>query len=70
MGPLITLEESEMNKPIINRRIGGEYSTIVLPDGTIETMWFGDNGDQRMVARTFPESTRLIASRHIAEDEG
>lgn len=57
-----------MERPIINRRIGGEYSTIVLPDGCVETMWFGDDGEQRMVGRTWPESARQIAQKHIESD--
>lgn len=57
-----------MNKPIINRTfIGGEYSTVVLGN-VIETMWFGDDGSQRVVGRTIIDPV-VIARRHIEEDE-
>lgn len=56
-----------MNKPIINRRIGGEYSTVVLGN-VIETMWFGDDGTERVVSRTVIDPA-VIARRHIEEDE-
>lgn len=57
-----------MDKPIINRRVGGEYSTIVLPNGIIETMWFGDDGSQRFVARTVMPNPAIVAKSHISAD--
>ena len=57
-----------MDKPIINRRIGGEYSTITLPGGTIETVWFGSDGEQRMIGRYYPLSAREVAAMHIDQD--
>ena len=50
-------------EPIIQRYEGGEYSTVLLPDGVIETVWFDDDGSSRVVART-PLSA--IARRHVA----
>lgn len=43
-----------MNKPIRTRRNGGEYSTVLSPDGIIETMFFPDDPARypRVVART------------------
>lgn len=57
-----------MRDQILTRRSGGEYSTVRLPNGVIETMWFGDDGTTRMVSRTLPESLDSIAERHIRKD--
>ena len=58
-----------MARPIITRRPGGEYSTVELPDGSIETMWFGDDGTNRFVGRTWPPNIREVLRQHIEEDE-
>ena len=58
-----------MDKPIIARRVGGEYSTVALPNGVIETMWFGDDGSTRTVGRTYPPSIKDIAAQHIESDK-
>lgn len=59
-----------MNKPIIHRGIGGEYSTVVLPNGIVETIWFGDDGSQQFVGRTSLPTAELIAQSHISVFEG
>lgn len=41
-----------MSKAITSRGDGGEYSTVLLPDGIVETMFFGDDGSSRTVARS------------------
>lgn len=60
-----------MSNPIITRRAGGEYSTVVLPDGWIETCWFPDDPAEpsRVIGRTAPQSVRDIAAAHIVEHE-
>lgn len=58
-----------MPKPHITRRHDGEYSTMVLPSGTIETFWFGDDGSEVFVNRTMPESLATVAERHIRTHE-
>jgi hypothetical protein len=58
----------ENNRPHITRAPGGEYSTVRLPNGVIETMWFGDDKSQRLVGRTRPESLATVAAQHIATD--
>lgn len=58
-----------MNQPIITRRAGGEYSTVELVGGIIETMWFGDDGSQVMVDRTYLPTAQAIAAEHIARYE-
>lgn len=55
-------------QPIVTRIKDGEYSTIVLPNGIVETVFFADDGTSRTVGRTVPESTRRIHERHIAAD--
>lgn len=57
-----------MEKPIVTRAVGGEYSTVRLTDGCIETMWFGDDGDTRTVGRYFPMGVRAVAKMHIESD--
>lgn len=58
-------------KPIITYRPGGEYSTITLPNGIIETMWFPDDPEQpsRCIGRTLPRDVRRVAADHIADYE-
>ncbi len=57
-----------MFRPILTRRPSGEYSTVVLPDGSIETLFFPDDGSESvLVGRTL--SLGAIAKRHIAEYE-
>lgn len=56
-------------KPITTRGVGGEYSTVLLPDGTVETVWFGDDGSHRFVKRTVLPSVADIAKQHIADDK-
>lgn len=59
-----------MSNPIITRTRNGEYSTVRLPNGVIETMWFPD--DPRLfavqVGRTLPETLEQVAKRHIEYD--
>lgn len=57
-------------KPIIIRRSHGEYSTVTLPDGIIETVWFGNDGTSQVVGRTMPLSIPTIAEQHIEKHEG
>lgn len=54
----------EPSKPLITRRHNGEYSTIRYPDGMIETVWFGDDGNDVTVGRTF-QGLRETADKHI-----
>lgn len=56
-------------QPIITERYDGEFSTVELPGGVIETMWFGEDGSQVLVGRTYPHSKARIAADHIAEWE-
>ena len=59
-----------MEKPFITRRYGkGEYSTVTLPDGVIETCWFGDDGSSRVVGRSRPLTLASAAEKHISEWE-
>lgn len=48
-----------MDKPLTTRRNGGEYSTVALPGGILETMFFPDDRTipPRTVARTASLST-------------
>ncbi|GAA5198744.1 hypothetical protein [Microbacterium jejuense] len=55
-----------MDKPIINRRFDGEYSTVLLPGGIIETMWFPHDPDEREVC-VGRSTIAAIAQRHIAD---
>ncbi|ROR94024.1 hypothetical protein EDD28_2448 [Salana multivorans] len=57
-----------MTSPIVTRVQGGEYSTVVLSDGSVETCFFHDDGSSRVVARDFPERVQDIASRHVRAD--
>jgi hypothetical protein len=57
-----------MDKPIITPAVNGEYSTITLPGGLIETIFFGDDGSQVFVGRTVM-SVREIANQQIAAFE-
>ena len=59
-----------MSEPIIRRHGHGEYSTVELYDGTIETVYFWDNGFQEVVARTVPETVEEVAYRHFREHVG
>jgi hypothetical protein len=57
-------------KPLITRRCGrGEYSTVTLPNGVIETCWFGDDGESRVIGRTYPRTLANAAESHIREWE-
>lgn len=58
----------EPTKPLITRRPGGRYSTVRLPDGVIETVWFGDDGSAVTVGRTY-QGMRETADKHIAAFE-
>jgi len=55
-----------MFAPIITKRNDGEYSTVMLSNGVIETMFFPIKGESRVVGRT---SISVIAQRHILGDE-
>lgn len=46
---------------ITKRVLGGEYSTIITPDGIIETLFFGDDGTSRLVNR--------IGIKHLALED-
>lgn len=54
----------EPGKTLTTRKPGGEYSTVRLPDGVIETVWFGDDGNDMTVGRTY-QGLRDIAEAHI-----
>jgi len=56
--------DMEMAKAIIKRVPGGELSTVMLPDGAIETCFFGDDGRSEVIARYYPQSVRAIADVH------
>lgn len=57
-------------KPFITRRHGqGEYSTVTLPNGVIETCWFGDDGESRVIGRTIPTTLASAAEAHISKWE-
>ena len=58
-----------MNKPYITTRPNGEYSTVVLPDGGIETCWFGNDGSSKVIGRYLPPSLSTVAYGHIAAYE-
>jgi hypothetical protein len=49
----------------ITRRLTGEYSTVVLANGVIETCWFGKDGSSRVIGRTLPRSLAQVAEEHI-----
>jgi len=49
--------------------IYGEFSTVELPDGVIETIFFGDDGSQTVVGRTIPATLSRIQAEHIANIE-
>jgi hypothetical protein len=51
-------------QPIITRRYNGEYSTVLLPNGVVETMWFGKDGTQRLINRSF-----ALLTQHAADVE-
>lgn len=61
-----------MNEPIIQRFGKGEYSTVELSDGTIETIYFGDDGSQRIVGRERGDELwiKAIARKHLMIDGG
>lgn len=57
-----------MQKAVINRVVGGEYSTIVIANGTsvvVETCWFPDSGLSKVVGKSV-QDIREIAIQHIA----
>jgi len=56
-------------KPVIIRRGDGEYSTVTLPNGIIETCWFGSDGSSKVVGRTMPILIPTIAEQHVAAFE-
>lgn len=58
-------------RPIITRRPNGEYSTVTLPDGTVETCYFPDDPGEpsRVIGRTDPHDVRRLAAKHIAEHD-
>jgi len=60
------------DRPVIERRINGEYSTVRLPhDGAIETCWFPDDPDMpsQVIGRSYGPSVAQAASEHITEWE-
>jgi hypothetical protein len=56
-------------KPIITRAgykgERGEFSTVVLPDGVVETCFFADNGKATVVSRS--ASLKAVHDRNVAE---
>jgi hypothetical protein len=56
-------------QPIITRAIykgeWGKFSTMVMPDGVVETCFFADSGDSTVVSRS--ESVRAAHYRNVAE---
>lgn len=47
----------------------GIYSTVVLSDGSVETVFFPDNGEQsRVVSRRGPLNLRAIHNEDVADD--
>lgn len=59
-----------MEKPVITKAVGGEFSTVLLPSGVVETIWFGNDGSQVIIGRTYPFSIRDEAAKHIREFRG
>lgn len=57
-------------KPVIVKAQGGEYSTVELPSGIVETIFFADDGSSKVIGRTFRKSVMEIAGEHIREFEG
>lgn len=55
-------------RPIITKRADGQYSTVLLPNEVVETMWFGNDGTAKTISRTVVR-VRDIAERHIKEYE-
>lgn len=49
----------------------GEYSTVELPNGVIETMFFPDDPDAKaiLIGRTVPKSLRGYMEDHIQKFE-
>lgn len=58
----------EPSKPFIISKPGGHYSTVRLPDGVIETVWFSEDGSAVTVGRTC-QGIRETAEKHIAAYE-
>lgn len=52
-------------QPFITRRSNGEYSTVLLENGVIETVWFPRVGESVIVGRTWPQSIISAAQEHI-----
>lgn len=59
-----------MEKPFITKRSAGEYSTVTLANGVIETMWFPKDPNELpiTVGRTYTDLA-TIAKRHIDDYE-
>lgn len=59
-----------MDKPFIVRRNDGEYSTIQLPNGVVETVWFPEDETKTSVTvgRTYV-GLASVAERHIRDWE-
>lgn len=59
-----------MEKPFIVRRSAGEYSTVHLTNGVIETMWFPKDPNELpiTVGRTYTGLSE-IAKSHINDYE-
>lgn len=57
--------------PIITRRTYGEYSTVRLPDGMVETAWFPDDTRESytVIGRSWGPLSRETSRMHIAEWE-
>lgn len=60
-----------MEKPLIKRGIGGEYSTISLGNGMVETMWFPDdpNVQPSLVGRSVERTLKGYQAEHISNYE-
>lgn len=51
---------------MVTKAAGGEYSTIRTRSGMVETMWFGEDGEQVTVGRTY-QGLSDLADAHILE---
>lgn len=57
-----------MAKPVITRRSGGEFSTILIGDDMVETMWFPEEGPAVTIARSH-FGLAAMAKKHIEDFE-
>jgi hypothetical protein len=58
-----------MQSPVVVVRPGGFYSTILLPNGVIETLWFGNDGTDKLVGSTHQPTLQEMSKKHIASYE-